>query len=933
MWAVIGSMRSIEQIAAIGSWTMALPGRAMTWSDSARELLFGQAEPAATFDEFLKCCHPDDRAALSLAFDAALEVDAGGLLRVEHRAEVDFGTRWFSQRAEATRDEAGRVTALTGVLRDITDEKLAAAALERKAQLLETAAAAGGVGVWDWDILHNGLVWDAVMYRLYDFAPQAFPATYQSWINTLHPQDRDRVDADIRAALLGEREYRPRFRAVWPDGSIHHIKAAARVTFDAQGNAVRMTGVNYDLSDQVAIEEAFESARTAAEAANRAKSAFLANMSHEIRTPMNAVTGLSALGLGLPDLPAKATEYLNRIHTSAKALLSILNDILAYSKLDAERVVLEQVEFSVAELATEVINLFALGAHEKNVELILSVDPALPERVVGDPLRLGQVLNNLVGNAVKFTESGHICLRANACPPQRGDAASMVRLRLAVEDTGIGISQTDIAQLFKPFTQADVSITRRFGGSGLGLVISQRLLELMGAQIAVDSKPGQGSIFSTVLALPVAQSSGTLAATGPWRGKRMLVVDDNGCARRTLCDILTSWGVCVTEATSGQDALQRMARSGREPGQAFDVVLIDWRMPDMDGLKVVRWIHEAVAAGSLARMSVVVMATVFDQDALLGESRSVHLDGILSKPFLAADVLDTLLNLGKMHPARAPGGDPLEGLFERAAPIHGAHVLVVEDLADNQWVARDMLERMGLRVTVAGHGEQALQLLETARFDLVLMDLQMPLMDGIEATRRIREREELADLPVLAMTAAVLDHDRQACEAAGMKGVVGKPIEPPALLAELLEWIAPKAAPGSDCSASGSAPGADAFPEINGIDSADVARRLLGNAVLFHRLLVESGTSCDAAMLAARSALERDDRTDAAARIHALRGMLGNLGARALLPLAEQAEACLRSTDDPPPTVDLQPLEAGVTQLAAAIRAHLAGIPATRKSP
>jgi signal transduction histidine kinase len=510
----MGSMRTIEQIAGIGTWEMALPGRAMTWSASACELLFAQAAPAATFDEFLQRCHPDDRSAISLAFDAALKSDADGLLRVEHRAEVAARTRWFAQRAEVTRDAAGQITALTGVLRDITDETLTAAELARKAQLLEAATAAGSVGVWDWDVSQNSLVWDPVMYHLYGLQPQSFSGVYQGWMGALHPQDKDRVDGDIRAALRGEREYRPRFRVVWPDGSVHHLKAAARTTFDAQGNAVRMTGVNYDLSDQVAIEEALEQARTAAEAANRAKSAFLANMSHEIRTPMNAMTGLSALGLGLPDLPSKATEYLNRIHTSAKALLLIINDILAYSKLDAERVVLEQVEFSVTELLNETVSLFALGAHEKNVEPILSLDPGLPERVVGDPLRLGQVLNNLVGNAVKFTESGHICLHAGVSPPQPGDAPSMVRLRLAVEDTGIGISQTDIAQLFKPFTQADVSISRRFGGSGLGLVISQRLLELMGAQITIDSKPGQGSIFSSVLPLPVARPMSALAQTG-----------------------------------------------------------------------------------------------------------------------------------------------------------------------------------------------------------------------------------------------------------------------------------------------------------------------------------------------------------------------------------------------------------------------------------
>jgi CheY-like chemotaxis protein len=327
------------------------------------------------------------------------------------------------------------------------------------------------------------------------------------------------------------------------------------------------------------------------------------------------------------------------------------------------------------------------------------------------------------------------------------------------------------------------------------------------------------------------------------------------------------------------------------------------------------------------------MATAFDQEALLAASRGLHLDGVLSKPLLAAGVVSTLLHLGEVRPAKLPGSDPLAGLFERAAPIHGAHVLVVEDLVDNQWVARDMLERMGLRVTVADHGEQALQLLEKTPFDLVLMDLQMPLMDGLETTRHIREHEELSDLPVLAMTAAVLDHDRVACESIGMNGIVGKPIEPSLLLDELLKWIRPQGAQGGASPEASATPEAAAFPVISGIDSADAARRMLGNVELFHRLLVESGTACDAAMLEAQAALARGDRAEAAARIHALRGMLGNLSAHLALPLAEQAEAGLRSTDDPPPAVDLQPLDKLVAELAVAIRAHLALTPETGPPP
>jgi PAS domain S-box-containing protein len=347
-------------------------------------------------------------------------------------------------------------------------------------------ASAGIVGVWDWYIPEDVLVWDDVMYRLYGLKAEDFGGAYEAWSSAVHPEDRAGAGEALAAALRGERDYEYVFRVVWPsDGSTHFIKAGAHTAFDENGKAVRMVGVNHEVTERITREQALKEATRAAVEANMAKSEFLARMSHEIRTPMNAVIGLSAMGMELPDMPHRAAAYMKRIHQSSAALMSLLNDILDFSKIEARQMELAPEEFELQALLESSTDLFALAAHQKGLQLVTDIDPALPRFLVGDASRLIQILNNLLGNAIKFTPSGRILLRVHQLASSHDRDTRCVRLRFLVQDTGIGISPESVGDLFLPFSQTDESISRRYGGSGLGLVISQRLCELMGGRIQV----------------------------------------------------------------------------------------------------------------------------------------------------------------------------------------------------------------------------------------------------------------------------------------------------------------------------------------------------------------------------------------------------------------------------------------------------------------
>lgn len=796
----------------------------------------------------------------------------------------------ISFRIPETREDFKRVPVC---IFDISAARQSEKKLEKSEQNLTLAQQISHLGSWELNFANQQLSWSDEIFRIFEIDPELFEPSYQAFVECIHPEDREFVDKAYKDSVDNKTLYDIEHRLLMKDGRVKYVNERCETTYTEKGEPLNSVGIILDISERKLIHQELEqriqelsqariaalnmmqdveTSRQEAEQASRAKSEFLTNMSHEIRTPLNAVTGMSYL-LKQTRLTDKQAEYIDTIHRSMMHVTGIINDLLDFSKIEAGKLELESIPFDLDMVIDSLTDFIIQEADRKGVELLYKIPLNVPRALIGDPTRLGQVLINLAGNAVKFCDQGEVVVSISVAQSQKDS----VTLAFSIKDSGIGMDKTQVSHLFEAFRQADNSTTRRFGGTGLGLAISKYLVQAMKGEIEIQSKLDIGSefLFTVRFGVQTQEKFKSFAVPADLRQLNVLIVDDNSISREILGSILRELSFDYATASSGREAIELLTTSEKH----YDLILLDWLMPEMNGIETARHITHKL---KLPNSPLIIMVSAYEKERVMAQAEDAGLHGYLHKPVNASILYDAIMMaMGKVLPKAHWRKTISEQTRMARIDAAGRRILLVEDQPVNRQIATEILIRNGFVVESVENGKLAVKLIkqDLSAFDAILMDIQMPVMDGYEATRLIREMADKDKLPIIAMTAHALEEERQKCGEAGMNAHISKPVDVVLMLAELSKCLGISASAVTQSIESL----VESLPEqVPGIALNEGLQRVIGNYKLYSKLLSDFPAQYDLVLHVIQDDIKAGQYEEAVKAVHTLAGSAGNLSMKPL---------------------------------------------------